>query len=214
MRIGTWNLAGRWSPNHLDLLTEADCDVWLLTEVSQRVTSPGFYAHVTGALMQPTKYWAGVYSRRPLTGLPDPHPASAAAVVDGTTYCSSILPWKGSDGPPFWPGDNHAARTEFAVIALLGGLASIPLVWGGDWNHSLSGPEMAGSKAGREHILAAVDKLGLRVPTAELPHRLEGLLSIDHVAVASERAVVSAARLSAVGLSDHDCYVVELAGDT
>lgn len=32
MRIGTWNLAGRWSPDHRDHLLGADCDVWLPTE--------------------------------------------------------------------------------------------------------------------------------------------------------------------------------------
>lgn len=33
MRIGTWNLAGRWSLAHQSFLEDAECDVWLLTEV-------------------------------------------------------------------------------------------------------------------------------------------------------------------------------------
>ncbi|WP_267128537.1 MULTISPECIES: hypothetical protein [unclassified Nocardioides] len=37
MRIGTWNLAGRWDARHLALLEAMDCDVLLLTEVSERV---------------------------------------------------------------------------------------------------------------------------------------------------------------------------------
>jgi hypothetical protein len=32
-------------------------------------------------------------------------------------------------------------------------------------------------------VLAAVEKLGLQVPTADLPHRLDGHLSIGHIAV-------------------------------
>ena len=30
MRIGTWNLAGRWSPEHLDFVLALDCDDLLL----------------------------------------------------------------------------------------------------------------------------------------------------------------------------------------
>ena len=30
VRIGTWNLEGRWSRDHLDLFIQQDCDVWLL----------------------------------------------------------------------------------------------------------------------------------------------------------------------------------------
>jgi hypothetical protein len=33
MRIGTWNLDGRWSADHGRFLTEEECDIWLLTEV-------------------------------------------------------------------------------------------------------------------------------------------------------------------------------------
>ena len=57
------------------------------------------------------------------------------------------------------------------------------LVSGGDWNHSLSGRECAGSMAGRQHVLDAVEALHLTVPTSHEPHRISGLLSIDHIAV-------------------------------
>jgi hypothetical protein len=36
VRIGTWNLEGRWWPDHLHLLEAAGCDLWLLTEVPRR----------------------------------------------------------------------------------------------------------------------------------------------------------------------------------
>jgi hypothetical protein len=32
MRIGTWNLAARWTCAHAAELIAADCDAWLLTE--------------------------------------------------------------------------------------------------------------------------------------------------------------------------------------
>jgi hypothetical protein len=211
VRIGTWNIAGRWDERHRALLETANCDVWLLTEVNERVELDGFHRHWSDKTMAAKRRWAAVYSRRPLTALPDPHVASAAAVVDGVTYCSSILPWRSCRGEPTWPGEDHAAKTAVAVDALLERLPTENLVWGGDWNHALSGSESAGSKGGRTHVLRALEKLGLQVPTAELPHLLEGRLSIDHIAVARERRVVGAERISGVGLSDHDCYVVELA---
>src|SRR3954464_13738899 len=99
MKIGTWNLAGRWQSAHAQLLADQHCDLWLLTEVNERVELEGFQRHLSLGLMAPRRRWAGVYSRRALTPLPDPHVASAAAVVDGITYCSTILPWRSAANP-------------------------------------------------------------------------------------------------------------------
>src|SRR3954447_6684346 len=106
-------------------------------------------------------------------------------------------------------GTQHAEKTELALTELLANLPTHDLVWGGDWNHALSGYEGAGSKGGRTHVLAAVEKLGPSVPTADLPHRLDGHLSIDHIALSPRIGLSAQRRASApVGLSDHDCYVV------
>ena len=80
MRIGTWNLAGRWDPRHLALIETMDCDVLLLTEVSERVELPGYDLHLGRLLMSPKRRWAAVASRLPMVPLPDPHGASAMAV--------------------------------------------------------------------------------------------------------------------------------------
>jgi hypothetical protein len=213
VRIGTWNLAGRWTTDHEVFLLALDCDVLLLTEVNERVDLPGYDLHLGDATMAARRRWAAVASRRPLTPLTDPHPASAMAVVDGWTFCSSILPWKGAGWREPWVGTRHAEWTAACVATLLGSLPTDRLVWGGDWNHALSGREWAGSMAGREVVLAAVEKLDLVVPTADLPHHIEGLLSIDHIAVPREANVVDAhavvAAVEARRLSDHDAYVVE-----
>ena len=97
MRIGTWNLAGRWSPEHEQLIRSQDADVWLLTEVSERLHVEDYDLHLTEALMAANRRWAGVLARTDLglAPLTDPHPASALANIEGWTYCSSILPWKG-----------------------------------------------------------------------------------------------------------------------
>ena len=215
MRIGTWNLAGRWTPQHEGLLTAADCDVWLLTEVNDRVELLGYQRHLGEAQMAARRQWSAIFSRSALTPLPDPHVASAAAVVDGITYCSTILPWRSSGGEPTWPGAEpprnlHSGRMKYALEVLLSRLPPTDLVWGGDWNQALSGMEGAGTKVGRAHLLAALEKLDLQVPTADLPHRLDGHLSIDHVALAKGSVVTGVEHRTAVGLSDHDCYVAEV----
>jgi hypothetical protein len=211
VRIGTWNLAGRWSDDHRDFLLGLDCDVVLLTEVSESLSVPDHHLHLSQELMATERRWAGILSRSTLEPLPDPHPASAKARSGRWTLCSSVLPWRAAkDG--IWIGDGHAERTCNAVDELLPRLPLTDLVWGGDWNHSLSGREVAGSLAGREKVLEAVAHLGLQVPTAGLEHGLTGVLSIDHVALPNGTPIKTAERhIAAVAdrrLSDHDAYVV------
>lgn len=211
MRIGTWNLAGRWTPEHLDLLTSLDCDVLLLTEVSERLVVGSYDMHLSEHKMAAKRRWAGVLSRGPLTPLPDPHPASAMASVGGWTFCSSVLPWRSCGTDP-WGEGRHADKTRLAVDALLKALPASGLIWGGDWNHALRDREYSGSMAGRAEITAALKSLGLRAPTADLSHALPGLLTIDHIAVPVGARIPAATQVEAAKdgrrLSDHDAYVV------
>lgn len=86
-------------------------------------------------------------------------------------------------------------------------------MWGGDWNHALSGRECSGSTTGRQSILEAMSRLGLAAPTHDLPHQLPGLLSVDHVAVPAGWSVAAAEHHIAGPpgrrISDHDAYVVQ-----
>lgn len=211
VRIGTWNLQGRWDERHLGVLTAMRCEVLLLTDVSERVSVPAATLHATELRMAARRYWAAVVSIHPMRPLVDPHGASAMAEVAGLRVCSSVLPWRSCGARPPWNGSNTAARTAHAVEAIE---SAIPTVWGGDWNHALSGPEWSGSKRGRHSILQTVDRLGLQVATAKEPHQIEGLLSIDHIAIPAawtmrhverHRALVGDARIS-----DHDAYVVDV----
>lgn len=145
MRIGTRNLAGRWDQRHLALMERTACDVWLLTEVSDRLAMPGYHQVRTDVTMAKGRTWAGVFSRHDLRALPDPHPATAAAAIGDLTVWSSILPWRGCGGAPTWVGDRHVDKTRAACGTLLNERPAGALVWGGDWNHALSGPEYAGS---------------------------------------------------------------------
>lgn len=215
MRIATWNLAGRWTDEHRDLLLTTECDVLLLTEVNDRLELPGFTVHRSEADMASRRRWAAVGSTSPLKALPDPHAASAAAEINGVVFCSSILPWRSCGRGPTWGEGSLTDRTSRAVEQIVGNLPDQPVVWGGDWNHALTGREFGGSVGGRRAIRTATEMLDLTVLTADLPHRLEDLLSIDHVAVPAAWTVTSADRIVAVDragkrLSDHDAYVVDV----
>lgn len=152
MRIGTWNLAGRWDARHLALIETMDCDVLLLTEVSERLELPAHDLHLGRLVMSPKRRWAAVASRLPMRPVPDPHGASAMADLDGIRVCSSILPWKGCGTRDPWAGATSAERTTAAVSAVE---AAAPTVWGGDWNHALS----AGSGPARSQVGGLCSKL-------------------------------------------------------
>ncbi len=203
MRIGTWNLDARASAAHLEFLLAADCDVWLLTEVSSKLTLPGYTAHVTQGVMMRGQHWAGVFSRLPMQGLEEPHGASDLVLIGEYTFCASVLPWRGcGDGAP-WLGANTTEKTANAVASIV---RARPSIWGGDWNHSFNGKESAGSNEGRDAIRNAVNELGLHLATENAPHQREGLFAIDHLAVPWE---ATARRIAAGSLSDHDAYVLD-----
>jgi endonuclease/exonuclease/phosphatase family metal-dependent hydrolase len=212
VRIATWNLEGKWTPRHHWLIRSLRADLLLLTEVLATVEIPGLNIHLTEGEMQPGRRWAAVAAEAPLRPLRDPHGATALAEIDGLRVASSILPWRNGGGALPWAGQDEGSRTTAAVTSIR---AAAPVVWGGDWNHELTGRLYAGSKDGRTSILGALDHLGLSAPTEASPHRLPGALSIDHVAVPAFWTAVAVERVSAIvdgnELSDHDAYVVEVA---
>ncbi|WP_342372592.1 hypothetical protein PCC79_17135 [Propioniciclava soli] len=215
MRVGTWNLEGRWSQDHLALLAAQECDVWLLTEVRDDTSLPGFESHLTTAKMSERKHWAAVFSRSQIQPLPDPHPASAAAVGMGLVSCSSILPWRTCGTVP-WGEGTTTEKTSRALEQLMAALPVGGLVWGGDWNHAMEGSEYAGSLGGRAAIKNVLADRHLQLATNGLPHCIPGLFTIDHLAVPKSAQIVDVTRIVAEDLrgdrlSDHDAYAAEIA---
>lgn len=186
-RIGTWNLDARWTTRHEAALRDANCDVWRLTEVDTRVVLEGYEAARSQSTMQRGQHYAAVLSRAGLAALFAPHPASAAARVLGRTYCSSVLPW-----PRVPPGEPWVEGTtrDKAAVAIEDIAAGLPVgsVWGGDWNHPITGSD-AGFYRGRDLTLGAAERLDLQLPTANLPARTRPASSIDHIAVPREWSV-------------------------
>jgi hypothetical protein len=211
VRIATWNLEGRWDLRHVAILEGMDCDVLLLTEVRDETEIPGMSLHKTKLEMVPRRRWAAVASRSELTALPDPHGAAAMAEVNGLRFCSSDLPWRGFAG--WWP-DVGGSQAEMTIAAVADIEAAAPQIWGGDWNHTLTGPDWTGTNEGRSSILGAVDRLDLTVLTSGSPLRDSGGLSVDHIATPASWSAVSVehrvASVDGKRISDHDAYVVEV----
>jgi hypothetical protein len=215
MKIGTWNLDGRWSVNHQQFLEKGKCDVWLLTEVPNRFALDGgeLFRSIP---MTPDKSWAGVWSNHNAASSPSPHPAAAMVFRDGVLYCSCVLPWRSAR--PWWPAEDEGdvsamtvatlARLRTRLLATSGAV-----VWGGDWNHALHGREVAGTNHGRVEIEKLRSELQLQVRTERQPHAKPGLLSIDHIAVPAAWRVTKCRRAVAEAggkrLSDHDAYIVD-----
>lgn len=216
MRIGTWNMDGKKrSDDRIGLLRGHNCNIWLLTELNSQCISAdgkvaGYHCHYTQEFMTADRYWAAILSDSPIAPLPDPHPASAAAVVSGITYCSTILPWRSCGSGPPWVGENLTEKTQATIKQLLISLPQRELVWGGDWNHSLEGREFVGSNEGRDSLKQAIELLELQVPTSRLASRLDGCLSIDHIAIPKSWQFKKAQGVPANGMSDHDAYVVDV----
>ena len=209
VRIGTWNLEGKWSSDHLSLLEQPQCDVWLLTEVPAAASIPGMAAHRTTQAMGPRKTWAGIFSRADTISEPDPHPATAMALCDGLRLMSSVLPWRSCGAS--WEGQTLGEKMSRTLSALEAHIGATT-VWGGDWNQALEGRDYVGSSVGRTEILRIVANSHLSVPTATLSSASKGQRSIDHIAVPISWDVNGAHRLEAAvsgrRLSDHDAYVV------
>lgn len=210
VRIATWNLEGKWTAGHLRLITSLRADVLLLTEVLEGVQIDAQTVHLTEGEMRPGRRWAAIAAHT-LRPLPDPHGATALAEVKGLRVASSILPWRNSGAEAPWVGTDQGSRTAHAAACIQ---TSAPVIWGGDWNHELTGRIYAGSKVGREGIGQALDELGLVAPTDAAPHRIPSATTIDHIAVPAFWTLTSVERVSTivdgVALSDHDAYVVEI----
>jgi hypothetical protein len=215
VRIGTWNLEGRWSPDHLRLLEAAACDLWLLTEVPRRAALPGELIRSGDMPGRGERSWAALWSTEPLEPLGPVHAAAAVAGWRGGVVCSCVLPWRTARVSWPDPGPDVVSMTMPVLERLRPALASASwAIWGGDWNHAATGPERAGSLAGRRAILGVAADVGLAVATADQPHAIPDLHSIDHIAVPRAWSVASCGRIVAEAdgarLSDHDAYVVEV----
>ena len=217
--VATWNVEGDARPGAVEVLLGLHAQVLLLTEVPAGFALPGYRTtELRRPTMRPTKpdgqHYAAVsvVDDLELQQLEPPSITSAAARVGGTVFVSTVLPWPNAPSPPY-DGETHAEQTDCALDELepwLDGHAA--LVWGGDWNHPLSGSLSGFTRRGHDRIAAAVARLRLTVHTrdewAQEARYGDRHRSIDHVASRHDLAPVRV--VDGHPYSSHDAYAVEL----
>jgi hypothetical protein len=213
VRIATWNMAADEVGSGRAFLASLCCDVLLLTEVPQDLQLARYRLRFSEGVMACGQVFAAVATPDDPEECVRPHLASVASELGGMTFMASVLPWRSAQETDGFAGDSQGERTRGAVEAIALWWSSGTVVWGGDWNHELSGPISAGSKIGQEAILGLVRERGLQVPTSVLGSE-HGSASVNHIAVPDSWKVMSVERHVASSggkrLSDHDAYVVQV----
>lgn len=234
VRIGTWNLecGGRTlgaGARQDDRLRELVVDVMVLTEPGpdRSVTTSG---RVSSAPIRTLRRGAGAWvtiegASAAVVGAPAP-PTRMAAIAEVTiagehvVVYGSVLPWRGirAHAPELvLPGESAMAafgrvlaEQVADVRALVERYPGALVVWAGDFNQSLIGPNFSGSSEGRRLLGEALDSLGFVAWNAEAAHAAEGLCAIDLVCGPRGRRVAAVERIAPGRESDHAGYVVDV----
>jgi hypothetical protein len=227
LRVGTWNLERgepQWRRPLQAIHVSERAVLWLLTEIPANTKFDKARSSFSGLVpLGNEQCWAAVNSTLPMKPVKAKHPSLAMARITlgerDFLAAASVFPWRSA--AKYWPasdGDTFAercARTLEAHAAEIERASTgLPVVWGGDFNQALSGPEHVGSDAGREALLDAFQKLHLRAVTIEAAGQDPNQRSIDHIAIPSSWSLwaVDVQRPHPDGrpLSDHPSYVVSV----
>ena len=209
MLIGTWNLAGRWSMDHARVIEDADCDIWLLTDVPSRASVAGYHQHLSAGRHGASAHWSGVLSRLAAEPVRHHSPTATVLSIADIVIASTVLPWPEPHEDEPWEGDSHAERYATALTEtgdLL--LGHIP-IWGGTWNQPLMGNIIGYSRQAQDALEAFLTVHDLQVPTRDLLGR-QRQYTTDHVAVPASWTVLASGKVEVdPGLSPYDLFCVE-----
>lgn len=200
--------------DHARVIEDADCDIWLLTDVPPRVSVTGYHQHLSSGRRAPSAHWSGVLSR--LAAEPVRHHSQTATVLSiaDIVIASTVLPWPEPHEDEPWEGGSHAERYATALAEtgdLLGG--HIP-IWGGTWNQPLMGNIIGYSRQAQEALEDFLETYELQVPTRDLLGR-QRQYTTDHVAVPATWTVIASGKVEVdPALSPYDLFCVEAAPPT
>jgi len=223
------------------LAQDCDADIWLFTEIHVDWRLPGYARAISGprSTGPERKRWAGIACRDSFDMIIPPIDGSGPA---DEGLCMARLRPKGTDGPGLlvacsvlpwantvdgWPSlhepgrfDRFADRFRYVTDTHIEHMRREHqegeiLIWGGDFNESLSGRTLL-SKAGRAILVDALDKLAVTALTTSARHLVDGVCSIDHVAVSTQSVESSQVRVVTRNddprqTSDHALYLVDVA---
>lgn len=234
VRVGTWNLEGGGRSRTVaraqqERLRHIVAEVMVYTEpppsmsvpTAGRVSSPCERDIAGGSASWIAVCGAGVEP----VGAPLPFSRMAAVGRVRTSAGSvivygSVLPWRSvaRQAPEMvLPGEGYAdafvrmvAEQCADVRALLQQFPLDLVVWAGDFNQSLDGPNHGGSERGRAQLAGALGDLGFVAWNRASRHADVGMCAIDLVCGPCGRGVGSVEVIDPGGLSDHAGYIVEI----
>lgn len=243
MRIATWNLeyarGAEKNRRRLELLAEADADVWVLTETHDQLDLAAAWGSSWSAVTstprpdRTAERWVAIWCRLPIRhAVPTTDPCRTAAALLETPsgpllVYGTVLPWHSDRGPDGslrnWT-EHHRVIPEqgHEWARLRDAFPDAPLCVAGDLNTTVDAPGY-GTRHGRTLLASALDAADLVCPTAgpaptahlAPPYHVERAF-IDHVCVT--RALAAGASIVAawegtqrgVRLSDHSAVVLEV----
>lgn len=238
MRIAVWNMerggrGARGVEQQLQLLGATDFDVAIVTEPPATCSGTGDGTVASPALREgrsALQAWVAVIG----DGVESLHPAlpyerlAVAAQVrmadQPVIVYGSVLPWRAAPlhVPDLaLPGESAGAmfarflaRQVADIEQLQRTYPEAAVLWAGDFNQSLEGPNLVGSAQGRALLEAALGHLGLVAWNRAAGHAKDGLCAIDLVCGPRACTLRSVDRfepeLGGRRLSDHAGYVVDV----
>ena len=235
MRIATWNLerGGRTRAARLaqeETLRTLHADVVVLTE------PPAAYRNGPGIVTSPAQRsgkgdpesWVAIVGPGvevvPLD-IPYERLAVAARVAVGgrrLTIYGAVLPWLSvrshapeivRDGEEFSDVFGRVLNAQKADLLKLRANGE-PVVWAGDFNQSVAGSNLGGSKSGRAALNECLADLGMVAWNGQAAHARDCLRAIDLICGPRDQTILAEGRIEpgrdGVRMSDHAGYWVDL----
>jgi endonuclease/exonuclease/phosphatase family metal-dependent hydrolase len=235
MRIAPWNLERggrtRSAREAQDAtLRELAADVVVLTE------PPALFTSAPGVVTSPARRqgpnglepWiaivGGCVEAGPVATLYEHLGVAARVATAGRNLVvyGGVLPWLAirSHAPELvLEGETFADVFDRILSAQNDDLLSLRaagtlIVWAGDFNQSLRGPNWGGSTTGREALSRCLTELGMVAWNAGAQHARDGMCAIDLICGPADLVVLAQGRIDpvreGVRMSDHAGYWVDL----
>lgn len=237
MRVATWNLerggsSAESAQRQLEVLDRLGADVLVVTEPPTALLARGdvAYAPALREGRHGRESWVAVTGPNVKlidAEIPYERLAVAASVERNDLRLlvyGSVLPWRSA--PRHVPAlartgetathmfERFLSEQEADIVTIRRAHPNTPLVWAGDFNQSLEGPNATGSRAGRTLLDACLTRLGLSAWNRSASHALDGLSAIDLICGPEDLLVEGILRIDPVQggqhLSDHAGYVVDV----
>ena len=233
MWVALWNVeraTGEVAKLQDDVLDSIEADIAVLIEICASRDFQG--RNCVRSSVDPTGgSWIAVIGNN--VTLIEPLPTYEALAlhamveVDGALVViyGSVLPWMAfaHQAPDLVLPDETSAQAFSRllaeqvndILALQQRFPDAHVLWAGDFNQTLEGPNFGGRAKSCSELEAALDQVGMRAWNRQSEHAIAGICAIDFICGPTSRAPSHIGRISNVDssrrrLSDHAGYFIDL----